>query len=189
MHRRTFLLGTTALCAAQLAAEAQPTSAVRRIGVVEADAAVLVEARKEGLRRVGWVENENIIVEQLRWGDRSPASFRKLAQDIVRLKLELVIASTDQHVTAAKAATTTIPIVMVYAQDPVGQGFIASLARPGGNITGLTWDPGSEIRGKLVEALAECRPGLSRVAALWMATIRATERPGWLSRPPHELEA
>ena len=193
MHRRTFLLGTTALCAAQLAAEAQPTSAVRRIGVVEADAAVLVEARKEGLRRVGWVENENIIVEQLRWGDRSPASFRKLAQDIVRLKLELVIASTDQHVTAAKAATTTIPIVMVYAQDPVGQGFIASLARPGGNITGLTWDPGSEIRGKLVEALAECRPGLSRVAgpvdgnysgyrATWLAVEAAARARGMTFR-------
>jgi putative tryptophan/tyrosine transport system substrate-binding protein len=120
MHRRTFLVGTTALCAAQLAPQAQPTSAVRRIGVVEADAKVLVEARKEGLRRVGWVEGENIIVEQLRWGDRSPASLQKLAQDIVRLKLELVIAST--------------------------------------------WDPGLEIRGKLVEALADCRPGLSRLA-------------------------
>lgn len=73
-------------------------------------------------------------------------------------------ARVNQHVTAAKRATTTIPIVMVYAEDPVGQGFIASLARPGGNITGLTWDPGPEIRGKLVDLLAECRPGLSRLA-------------------------
>lgn len=133
-------------------------------------------------------KGENIVVEQLRWGDRSPASLQRLAQDIVRLKLELVIASTDQHVTAARAATPTIPIVMVYAQDPVGQGFIASMARPGGNITGLTWDPGPEIRGKLVELLAECRPGLSRLAP-WMGTIRATERPGWLSRPPPEFGA
>jgi len=165
ISRRRFLAGGGgAVLAAPLAAQAQPTPAVRRIGVVEADAKLLVEARKEGLRRLGWIEGENIVVEQLRWGDRSSASLQKLAQDIVRLKLELVIASTDQHVTAAKAATSTVPIVMVYAQDPVGQGFIASLARPGSNITGVTWDPGPEIRGKLVEALAECRPGLSRLA-------------------------
>jgi hypothetical protein len=94
-----------------VAAEAQPTPAVRRIGVIEADAKVLVEARKEGLRRLGWIEGENIVVEQLRWGDRSPASLQRLATDIVRLKLELVIASTDQHVTAAKTATSNLPIV------------------------------------------------------------------------------
>ena len=163
MHRRTFLAGAAALWPA-LTAQAQANPSVRRIGVVEADVTVLIEARKEGLRRLGWIEGENIIVEQLRWGDRSSVSLQRVAQDIVRLKLEVVIASSNQHVTVAKAATTNIPIVMVYAQDPVGQGFIASLARPGGNITGLTWDPAPEIRGKLVEALAECRPGLSRLA-------------------------
>jgi putative ABC transport system substrate-binding protein len=164
MRRRAFLAGTGALCAAPLIARAQATQTVHRIGVVESDTKLLVEARKEGLRRLGWVEGENIVVEHLRWGDRSTAALQRLAQDIVRLRLELVIASTDQHVAAVRAATTTIPIVMVYAQDPVGQGFIATLARPGGNITGLTWDPGPEIRGKLVELLAECRPGLSRLA-------------------------
>jgi putative ABC transport system substrate-binding protein len=185
---------------APLVTEAQQTPLVRRIGVVEADAKVLVEARKEGLRRLGWIEGENIVVEQLRWGDRSPASLQRLAQDIVRLKLELVIASTDQHVTAAKAATTTIPIVMVYAQDPVGQGFIASLARPGGNITGLTWDPGPEIRGKLVELLAECRPGLSRLAgpvdgnypgyrATWLAVETAARARGMTFRAVEVREA
>jgi putative ABC transport system substrate-binding protein len=200
MHRRAFLAGTGALCAAQLAAQAQPPPAMRRIGVVETEAKVLVEARKEGLRRLGWIEGENIIVEQLRWGDRSPASLQRLAQDIVRLKLELVIASTDQHVTAAKAATTTIPIVMVYAQDPVGQGFIASLARPGGNITGLTWDPSPEIRGKLVELLAECRPGLSRLAgpvdgnypgyrATWLAVETAARVRGMTFRGVEVREA
>jgi len=75
----------------------------------------------------------------------------------------LLIASTNLHIAAAKEATRTVPIVMVYAADPVDQGFITSLARPGGNITGPTSDPGSEIRGKLVEWLAECRPGLSRL--------------------------
>ena len=189
MHRRAFLAGTTALWAAQLAAQAQTNPPVRRIGVVEGDVKVLIEARKEGLRRFGWMEGENIIVEQLRWGDRSPASLQRLAQDIVRLKLEVVIASSNQHITVAKAATTTIPIVMVYAQDPVGQGFIASLARPGGNITGLTWDPAPEIRGKLVEALAECRPGLSRLAAPWMGITLAPAQPGWRSRPPPRFGA
>ncbi len=166
MNRRALLAGATALFAARLAAEAQPAQGVRRIGVVEADVKLLVEARKEGLRRLGWVEGQNIIVEQLRWGDRSAAAFQKLAQDIIRLKVEVVIASSNQHINAAKAATTTIPIVMVYANDPVGQGYVASLARPGGNITGLTWDPGPEIRAKLVELVTECRPGLSRLTGL-----------------------
>jgi len=164
MHRRAFLTGTGAIWAAPLIAQAQATQTVHRIGVVESEAKVLVEARKEGFRRLGWVEGENLVVEQLRWGDRGTASLQRLAQDIVRLRLELVIASTDEHIAAVRAATTAIPIVMVYAQDPVGQGFIATFARPGGNITGLTWDPGPEIPGKLVELLAECRPGLSRLA-------------------------
>ena len=164
MDRRGLLASVGfGLLAAPLAVEAPQSSSVRRIGVVEAGDKPLADARKEGLRRLGWIEGENIVVEQLRWGDRSPASLERLAQDIVRLRLELVIASTSQHVTAAKAATTTIPIVMVYAQDPIGEGFVASLARPGGNITGLTWDAGPEMRGKLVELLAECRPGLSRL--------------------------
>jgi putative tryptophan/tyrosine transport system substrate-binding protein len=140
MERRTFMaLVSGGLLAAPLAADAQQAGRMPRIGYLGTRTP----------RRLGWIEGGNIVVEQLRWGDRSPASLQKLAQDIVRLKLELVIASTDQHVTATKAATTTIPIVMVYAQDPVGLGFISSLARPGGNITVLTWNPGPELRGKL----------------------------------------
>ena len=203
MDRRGFLLTSLAgAFAVPLVAVAQPKPAVRRIGVVEAGDKPLVEARKEGLRRRGWIEGENIVVEQLRWGDRSPASLQKLAQDIVRLKLELVIASTDQHIRAARAATTTmsIPIVMVYSQDPVGQGFVASLARPGGNVTGLTWDPGPEMRGKLVELLAECRPGLSRLAgpvdrnypgyrATWLALEAAARVRGMTFRAVEVEEA
>jgi len=159
MKRRRFLLSSlVGALAAPLAAEAQPVSAIRRIGVVESQDTLLVEARREGLRRLGWIEGENIVVEHLRLSDS-----QKLARDIRRLKLELLIASTNLHISAAKAATTAIPIVMGYAADPVGQGFVASLSRPGGNITGLTSDPGPEIRGKLVEWLAECRPRLSRL--------------------------
>ena len=167
MDRRTFISGVTVgLFAAPRAAGAQVAGKVYRIGVVESEVKLLIEARKEGLRRLGWVEGQNIVVEYLRWGDRSAAAFQKLAQDIVRLKVEVIIASSNTHITAAKAATTTIPIVMVYAADPVGQGYVASLARPGGNITGLASDPGPEIRAKLVELVAECRPGLSRLTGL-----------------------
>jgi putative ABC transport system substrate-binding protein len=166
MDRRVFLAGSAVLLAAPLAVGAQPAQGIRRIGVVESDVKLLVEARKEGLRRLDWVEGQNIVVEHLRWGDRSATALQRLAQDIVRLKLEVVIASSNVHITAAKAATTTIPIVMVYATDPVGQGYVASLARPGGNITGLAWDPGPEIRAKLVEFVAECRSGLARLTGL-----------------------
>ena len=167
MERRTFLAVVSgSLLAAPLSVEAQPAEGVRRIGVVESDVKLLVEARKEGLRRLGWIEGQNIVVEHLRWGDRSAAAFQELAQDIARLKLEVVIASSNTHITAAKAATTTIPIVMVYATDPVGQGYVASLAHPGGNITGLAWDPDPEIRAKLVELVAECQSGLVRLTGL-----------------------
>jgi len=167
MDRRAFLGAlASSILASPLVVEAQPAQGIRRIGVVEAADKPLSEARKEGLRRLGWIEGQNIVVEQLRWGDRSAAAFQKLAQEIVRLKVEVVIASSNTHITAAKAATTTIPIVMVYAADPVGQRFVASLARPGGNITGLAWDAGPEIRAKLIELVAECRPGLSRLSGL-----------------------
>ncbi len=166
MDRRAFI-GAIAggLLAAPLAAEGQPTPTARRIGVMGGTAADLVEARKEGLRRLGWLEGQNIIVEPLPLTDVS-----KVAQELVRLKIEVIIASTNPYIAAAKAATTTIPIVMVYGDDPVRQGYVASLARPGGNITGGTGTIASEtlteIRGKLVGLLVECRPGLSRLAVL-----------------------
>jgi putative ABC transport system substrate-binding protein len=171
MERRAFLgVVTGGLLAAPLAAEAQAPPTVRRIGVVGGVPPEHVEARKEGLRRLGWVEGQNIVVERLRIGDRSSAPPQELARDLVRLKIEVIMATTNWSIDAAKAATTTIPIVMVYADDPVRQGYVASLARPGGNITGGTYSvapetPG-EIRGKLMELLAECRPGLSRLAVL-----------------------
>ena len=186
-RRRVLLTSLAGAVTAPLAAEAQPVPA-RRIGVVESQAKVLGEARREGLRRLGWIEGENIVVEQLRWGDGSAASLERLAQDIVRFKLELVIASTDQHVAAAKAATT-IPIVMVYAQDPVGQGFIASLARPGGNVTGLTWDPGPSCVGSSSSYWPSAGPGCRVLPARSIGAIRATGRPGSLSKQRPECEA
>jgi putative ABC transport system substrate-binding protein len=165
MNRRSFL-GTLAagLLAAPLAVEAQSPPTVRRIGVVGGGDPDRVEARKEGLRRLGWVEGQNIVVEQVPTGDGSGA------RDLVRRKVEVIMASTNPAIAAAKAATTTIPSVMVYGDDPVRQGYIASFARPGSNITGGTGsiapETAGEIRGKLIDFLVECRPGLSRLAIL-----------------------
>lgn len=88
-----------------------------------------MEARKEGLRQLGWVEGQNILVEQIRVGDRSSARLQEIARDLVRLKIEVIMASNNLMIAAAKAATTTIPIVMVHADDPVREGYVASLAR------------------------------------------------------------
>jgi putative ABC transport system substrate-binding protein len=165
--RRAFI-GTLAggLLAAPLVAGAQSTPTVRRIGVIGGKGPELIEARREGLRRLGWVEGQNIVVEQVPTGDGSGA------RDLVRLKVEVIMASNNLAIAAAKAATTTIPIVMVNADDPVREGYVASLARPGGNITGGTFsfapEALGEIRGgKPIELLAECRPGLSRLAVLF----------------------
>ena len=185
MDRRAFLGTLTGgLLAAPLAAGAQSTPTVRTIGVVGGVPPEHVAARKEGLRRLGWVEGQNIVVEQLQMGDRSSARLQELARDVVRLKIEVIMATTNVSITVAKAATTTIPIVMVYGDDPVRQGYVESLARPGGNITGGTYTiapetPG-EIRGKAIELLAECRPGLSRVAVLMDPTFPSA-RTYWLS--------
>jgi putative tryptophan/tyrosine transport system substrate-binding protein len=168
IDRRTFLAGTAAvLLAAPRAAHAQPAPTARRIGVVGGGyPPALVEARKEGLRRLGWIEGQNILVETLAYGDRSVARLQEIAQDLVRLEIEVIMASNNVSISIAKAATTTIPIVMVEGDDPAGQGYIASLARPGGNITGISTNVAPDIAGKRVQFLAECRKGLSRLAVL-----------------------
>src|SRR5437879_373797 len=153
MDRRAFL-GTMAgtLLAAPLAVEAQPAPTARRIAVVGPKTPALIEARKEGLRRLGWIEGQNIVVEPLLLGDRilgdrSEAGMQEFARDLVRLKIEVIMASTNVWISATKAATTTIPIVMVEADDPVGQGYVTSLARPGDNITGQTGMMTTETAG------------------------------------------
>ena len=172
MDRRAFI-GTLAVAvlAAPVAAAAQSTSAVRRIGVIGGATPELVEARKEGLRRLGWIEGQNIVVDQIPTAGKSNAQLQEDARDLVRRKVEVIIASNNVYIAAAKAATTTIPIVMVNADDPVREGYVKSLARPGGNITGSTFSIAPEALGEihggtLIELLAECRPRLSRLAVL-----------------------
>jgi putative ABC transport system substrate-binding protein len=154
-------------------AEAQQSAKVHRIGYLTADsrsahADVRAEAFREGLRELGYVEGRNIVIE---WRqaegkrDRLPA----LAAELVRLKVDVIVTGGPTATRPVKAATTTIPIVMTQDSDPVGTGFIASLARPGGNITGLS-NLAQEISGKRLELLKEIVPKLSRVAVLGMST-------------------
>ena len=122
------------------------------------------DAFREGLRELGWSENENIAIEY-RWAGESPHRLPELAVDLVRLKVDIIIGSTP-GVRAAQHATTSIPIIMCIADDAVKQGFVSNLARPGGNITGMA-SFAAELAGKRLELLREATPRVSRVALLW----------------------
>ena len=119
-----------------------------------------------GLRECGYIEGQHFVMEY-RWTDVPFKQTPSLAAELVSLKVDLILAVGALRVRAAKEATSTIPIVMVYVLDPVEGGLVASLARPGGNVTGLTLTAGPEIAGKYLELLKEAVPKLSRVAVLW----------------------
>jgi putative ABC transport system substrate-binding protein len=166
------ILIAVVLVAVAVVAEAQQPKKVPRIGFLTGDSLSAISDRREafrqGLRGLGYVEEKNIVVE---WrstegkADRRPA----LAAELVRLKLDVIVAVGSGDISAVKEATATIPIVMVQGGDAVGSGFVASLARPGGNITGLsTLRP--ELSGKRLELLKETVPRLSRVAFLTTPT-------------------
>ena len=169
------ILVAVVLLALGVIAEAQQPTKVPRIGYLTGASpsakSARIEAFRQGLRELGYVEGKNIVIEY-RYAegkfDRLPA----LAAELVRLKVDVIVTGGPLATRAAKEATTTIPIVMMQVGDPVGSGFVASLARPGGNITGLsTLAP--EIGGKRLELLKEIVPKLSRVAVLGTST-----RPG-----------
>jgi putative ABC transport system substrate-binding protein len=158
-----------AILTAVLGAEAQPAAKVHRIGYVRAETppAVDIEAFREGLRDHGYVEGTNVVVEY-RWADGNEERLRSLVAELLRLKVDLIVTSAPAATRVAKEATTTIPIVMVLVADPVAFGFVASLARPGGNVTGFAYLL-PEVSGKRLELLKEAVPALSRVAVLWNA--------------------
>ncbi len=164
--------------AAPLAIDAQPPAKVHRIGWLggaSAPTAVhLVEAFRQGLRELGYVEGKNIVIEY-RWAEGRYERFPDLAADLVRLKVDVIFAVNMPAVLAAKDATKTIPLVTAAAVDPVESGLVASLARPGGNITGLTFTAGPEIVGKQLELLKEAVPTVSRVAVLWNPTKKVRQ--------------
>ncbi len=171
MDRRTFITRIAGgVLAAPLAAEAQQPSRVPRIGYLEfgtaAPGAPLLEAFRQGLRDLGWVEGQNIAIE-IRYAEGKRDQLPELAAELVRRKVDLIFASTTPAALAAKHATTTIPIVIGFVADPVGSGVVASLARPGGNITGWTHVAGLEIGGKRLELIKATVPGVTRIGALW----------------------
>jgi len=155
--------------AVPVAAEAQQAPKNVSIGFLMLStaepAAPLFRVFVEALRELGYVEGRNIIVER-RYAEGRLERLPDLAAELAQLPVEVIVAADNVSITAAKRATTTIPIVMVHAVDPVRAQFIGSLARPGGNITGLTFDAGQEISGRLLATLKEIAPGLSRVAIL-----------------------
>jgi putative tryptophan/tyrosine transport system substrate-binding protein len=140
------------------------------LGSTPAAAAHNVEAFRQGLRELGYVEGKTVVLE-IRYGEARTERLPELARELVSLKVDVIVASTDVVITAVKRETQTIPIVMAISSDPVGTGFVASLARPGGNVTGnSTISP--ELNGKRLELLKEVVPGLSRVAFLWNPDLR-----------------
>jgi len=152
-----------------LAAAAQPSGQVYRIGFLSTDPlpAQLWEALLDGLRERGYSEGRNLVFER-RFSEGHAERFPALAAELVQLRVDCIIVPTTPAALAAKHATQTIPIVMTTAIDPVGGGLVASLARPGGNLTGLSV-LAPELSGKRLELLQEVVPGTTRVAVLWNA--------------------
>ena len=167
---RTLLFALSFPCALLLVlvrpAEAQQSGNVPRIGFLTQapPAAPLIEAFRQGLRELGYVEGKTIVIEY-RDAEGKPDRLPQLASDLVRLKVNGIVVSGSEATLAAKNATTVIPIIMAGASDPVGTGLVATLARPGGNVTGAAGF-GPESSGKRLELLKEVVPGLSRVAAV-----------------------
>jgi putative tryptophan/tyrosine transport system substrate-binding protein len=168
VNRRTLLAGTLGLLAAPLAAVAQQAGKVPRIGVMAAGAASspdLADALRRGLGEFGWVEGQNIRIEW-RYAEGRPERYPALIAELIRLKVDLiVVGGGTPGARAAKRATSTIPIVLPAVGDPVASGLVSSLARPGGNVTGLSM-LNTEISAKRVELLREVLPKVERVAVL-----------------------
>src|SRR5262250_944972 len=153
-----------------LDAEAQQAGTVYRVGFLSYSWSTaspqVVAAFRQGLRELAWVEGQNIVIEY-RWAEGKSDRLPDLTAELVRRRVDVLVASGAAVTRAAKEATATIPIVSVAVQDPVALGSVQSLGRPGGNITGPTLTGGLAIVGKQLELLKETVPGVSRVAVLW----------------------
>jgi putative ABC transport system substrate-binding protein len=156
------------LLVAPLAAKAQPAAKVARIGYLAGSLAAFPQLREafiQGLRDLGYVEGRNLVIEY-RSPEGKPERLPALAAELVALKVDVIVAAGTPQPLAAKQATRTIPIVFAGASDPVASGLVTSLARPGGNVTGLSLLL-PELVGKTLEQLKQAIPGVNRVAVLW----------------------
>ena len=175
IDRRSFLLAVVVL-GAPLVGEAQPARKSPRIGFLStfspSDVPRWREGLKTGFRDLGYTEGHAIVIDY-RHAEGRPERLPDLAAELVRLKVDVIVAETTPASLAAKKATTTIPIVMTIVGNPVEAGLIASLGHPGGNITGLSLQL-SDVTAKRLQVLQEVVPGLSRVAILWNAASPVT---------------
>ena len=171
IRRREFISGLGCAAAWPLTARAQQAGKRYMVGLLSAGGssvqAALNAAFSDGLREWGWVEGKNVVFENRNAEDRLER-LSELAADLVRLKVDVIVAAETLAPLAAKQATATIPIVMTTAGDPLGSGLVASLARPGGNVTGMSLMV-PDLGAKRLELLKELLPRLSRVAVLWNA--------------------
>ena len=176
MDRRSFAGAcAAALVIARSLAFGQTAGKMHRIGFMLGasgpSVATLFGALSEGLRDLGYVEGRNVVFER-RYADGHMERLPELAAELVRLQVEVIVTGSSIHVAAARQATKTIPIVMVFTADPVQAGFITSLTKPGGNVTGLSADASPELWSKYLTILKDVVPRLSRVAVLGQVKTR-----------------
>ena len=169
MRRRQFITLLGGAAAWPLAARAQQAGKIRAIGLLSpaSRSPSVVPALFDALAELGWIEGKNLVVER-RYAENRLERLPELAAELVRLNVEVIVANGTLGPLAAKRATSTIPIVMTAAGDPLGSGLVASLARPGGNVTGISL-MAPDLGGKRLELLKELLPRLARVAVLWNA--------------------
>src|SRR5262249_53664262 len=171
MNRRKFITLLAGAAAWPLSVNAQPSAKIPRIGLMvtgsleSLEARVQLDAFRQGLRQLGYTEGRNIAIEY-RGADGRIERFPNLAAELVRLEVDLIFAANTRAALAARQATSTIPIVSAVMGDPVEDGLVASLAQPGGNVTGLTF-LAPELTAKRMQLLKDALPNVSRVAALW----------------------
>jgi putative ABC transport system substrate-binding protein len=188
MDRRAFFRGIAASAVlAPLGAFAQAAGRIYHIGYLSTptreSVGNAVDAFLAKLRELGWIDGRNVAIEY-RWAEGDVDRLPALAADLVARRVDLIVAPAASAAMAAKKATGSIPIVMIFPTDPIELGLIASLSRPGGNVTGTTYAPDSGILGKQLELLKEAVPSANRVAILWN---RAD--PGYTSQMSDALEA
>ncbi len=166
------------LLAAPLGAGAQQAGKIPRVGMLllatREQTRSFINAFEEGMRVLGYVEGRDIVYGH-RFANNNRERLPDLAAEMVRLKVDVIVTGSNEQTAVAKRATTTMPIVMMFSSQPVATGFIASLSKPGGNLTGLTLDVDPEVWGKRLEILKEIVPQLRRVAILEDATVPGRE--------------
>jgi putative ABC transport system substrate-binding protein len=169
LQRRNLSIAAAVLLLAPLRGLAQQPAPPRRIGYLGFNSAVigkdLLLAFRQALRDLGWTDGQNIVIDA-RFADGDVGRLPALAAELLALDVDLLATSSSAATRAGKAATTNVPIVMLASADAVGEGFVASLAHPGGNITGMTFLSGPEIAGKQLGLLREIAPAATRVAFL-----------------------